>query len=180
MSFSEFKLDVVPAFKYDGGYYGIPDSVRQLWLRTDPFKFAEKITNVNSIMNGTFVPLIKMVKGWNRNVGWPIKSFHLECMMQHHYQSYTQSYTYSSTLKRFFEYLPSYLYGASYDPATGERVDTYLDNYAALETRRQTAIRKAQSAATASAEAFSYEETDREKSIRKWKTLMGDFFPSYG
>jgi hypothetical protein len=77
MQFSEFRLDVVPAFKYDGDYYSIPDSVRQVWVDTDPFTFAERITTVNTNMGGTFVPLIKMVKAWNRNVGWPIRSFHL-------------------------------------------------------------------------------------------------------
>jgi tRNA nucleotidyltransferase (CCA-adding enzyme) len=44
MQFSEFRLDVVPAFRNDGGYYTIPDSVRKLWVSTDPFTFAQKIT----------------------------------------------------------------------------------------------------------------------------------------
>ena len=81
MAFSEFRLDVVPAFKYDGGFYSIPDSVRGKWLQTDPFTFAERFTALNKQMGGTFVPLVKMIKAWNRQQGWPIRSFHFECLM---------------------------------------------------------------------------------------------------
>jgi tRNA nucleotidyltransferase (CCA-adding enzyme) len=41
MQFSEFRLDVVPAFQYEGGYYQIPDSVRRMWVSTDPHAFAD-------------------------------------------------------------------------------------------------------------------------------------------
>lgn len=179
MQFSEFALDVVPAFSWEGGYYKIPDSVRQLWVPTDPIKFANKITDVNKAMSKTFVPLIKMVKGWNRHVGWPIRSFHLECMMYHHYKAYTQSYTYPSTLKIFFQALPGYLSSACYDPVMGDRVDTYLNNNAAY-TKREIAIDKALKAADASKEAFDDQEDYPSLAIGEWKKLFGEFFPSYG
>ena len=179
MQFAEFRLDVVPAFKYDTGYYSIPDSVRKLWVYTDPFKFAEKVTEINTRMGGTYVPLIKMIKGWNRNVGWPIRSFHLECMMMQRYQSYTQGYTYDSMVKVFLEELPSLLLYACYDPIKGDRVDTYLDNNA-MVTKRTTAINKAKSAATAAKEAYDLTSTNVESSIKKWKSLLGEFFPNYG
>lgn len=180
MQFAEFRLDVVPAFKHQNGYYNIPDAVRRRWVATNPFSFASKITAVNQNMNGTFVPIIKMVKGWNRHQGWPIRSFHLECMLHRHYQSYTQSYTYSSTLRRFFQGLPAYLRAPCTDPVMGDRVDTYLDNVA-LETRRQLAVRKAQAAARAANEAMAAEEAGKEeKAIRIWKGLLGEFFPAYG
>lgn len=177
MRFSEFILDIVPAFSIEGGYFKIPDSIRKQWVPTNPIKFAEKITAVNKNMDGTFVPLIKMVKGWNRNVGWPIQSFHLECIMYNRYSSYTQSYTYSSMLKYFFDNLPGYLSGSSYDPVMGDRVDTYLDN-AAVKTKRQIAIEKAQAASAIATEA--YQEKYPSVAIREWKSLFGEFFPAYG
>jgi hypothetical protein len=181
MRFSEFRLDVVPAFRYEQGYYEIPDSVRKEWVPTNPFEFAKGVTRVNkNNLDGKFVPLIKMMKSWNRNVGWPIRSFHLECMMYHRYKTYEQGYTYPSMLKVFFEALPGYLGGACYDPVQGDRLDTYLDNDSS-PTLREIAIRKAKKAATDAAEAYE----DQEKyapvvSIGEWKALMGDFFPSYG
>jgi hypothetical protein len=180
MQYSEFRLDIVPAFSYTGGYYQIPDSIRQRWISTDPFAFAERITQVNSNMDGSFVPLIKMVKGWNREVGEPISSFHLECMMYNRYSSYTQGYTYPSMLKFFFDDLPSYLSQPVYDPVMGDRVDTYLDN-SAIKTKRQIAIEKAQSANAAATEAFEDQEKYHTSvSIGEWKALLGTFFPSYG
>jgi hypothetical protein len=178
MQFSEFRLDVVPAFRYKEGYYKIPDSVRKLWVKTNPFQFAEKITEVNTMMDGTFVPLIKMVKGWNREVGWPIRSFHLECMMYHHYSTYTQHYSYSSMVKVFFENLASYLSNPCYDPIMGDRVDTYLDNYA-TKTKRTIAIEKAKKAAAAAKEAYEDQEKYPSVALSEWKSLMGEFFPAY-
>ncbi len=178
MQFSEFRLDVVPAFKYDNGYYKIPDSVRRLWVPTNPFQFAEKITEVNKTMGGTFVPLIKMVKGWNREVGWPIRSFHLECMMYYHHRTYVQGYTYSSMVKVFFENLPYYLSNLCKDPIMGDRVDTYLDNNA-IKTKRTIAIEKAKKAAAAAKEAYEDQEKYPTLAPGEWKALMGEFFPSY-
>lgn len=179
MKLSEFRLDVVPAFKMDDGTYRIPDTYQKRWVSTDPIKFANAITAINKNMDGTFVPLIKMLKGWNRNVGWPIRSFHLECIIYNHYRTYTQSYTYNSTLNAFFSKLPGYLRGACHDPITGERVDSYLDN-ATLITDRSKAITKAEKAAKLAAEAFSDEENYPLVAIDEWKSLLGEFFPAYG
>jgi hypothetical protein len=181
MTFSQFRLDIVPAFKWNDGSYRIPDSIRKKWLPTDPTQFADKITSVNKNMGGSFVPLIKMVKAWNRDQGYPLRSFHLECIMYNHYCTYNQGYTYNSMLKLFFESLQGSLSFATYEPVTGDRVDTYLDNFAA-KTRRQIAIEKAQDAAAKSKEAFEDEQkysTAPIIAISEWKILMGEFFPSY-
>lgn len=179
MKFTEFRLDVVPAFINDLGYFKIPDSIRQEWVSTHPIRFAESISTVNGRMENSFIPLIKMVKGWNRHVGWPLRSFHLECLLYNQCCSYTQGYTYSSMLKSFFDNLPGYLSSACTDPIAGDRVDTYLDNLA-VETRRQIALRWARKAADTASKAFGYEESYPELSIKTWKLLLGEFFPSYG
>jgi hypothetical protein len=179
MKFSEFRLDVVPAFQYEQGYYEIPDSIRKEWVPTNPSSFAGSITDVNKAMDGSFVPLIKMVKAWNREVGWPIASFHLECLMYNRYHTYEQGYTYHSMLKVFFKALPGYLSKACYDPIMGDRVDTYLDNEA-RKTRREVAIEKAKAAAAASKEAYEDQDDEPSVAIDKWKSLLGEFFPSYG
>jgi Second Messenger Oligonucleotide or Dinucleotide Synthetase domain len=178
MTFAEFRLDVVPAFYYTDGHYRIPDTVQRKWLKTDPIAFAERITAINKTMDGDFVPLIKMVKGWNRNVGWPIKSFHLECLMHGRYKSYTRSYTYDSMLKAFFDALPGYLSQPCYDPVTSERVDGYLD--AGFSGKRSAVITNAKEAAAKAAEAYVDEDKYPTVAIREWKDLLGAFFPAYG
>ena len=176
MSLTDFRLDVVPAFKHENNYYRIPDSSRSKWVPTNPFIFADLMTNINTNMDGYFKPLIKMVKGWNRDESWEVKSFHLESIMYHRYHSYTQGYTYSSMLALFFEQLPSYLSYACYDPVMNDRLDDYLN----VGNKRHQAIVKAQQAAKLSAQAFAVETSDPEHSIKIWKVLLGDFFPAYG
>lgn len=179
MRLTDFRLDVVPAFRRDDGLYQIPDTHARRWMLTSPVAFAGLITGVNKQMNGTFVPLIKMVKGWNRHEGWPIKSFHLECLMHLHYRSYFQDYTYNSTLSVFLSALPEYLAQACHDPVTGERVDEYLDAGGAFPLRhRATFI--AQRAAQAAADANALEGSQVRNAIVAWKSLLGDFFPAFG
>jgi hypothetical protein len=178
MKLNQFRLDVVPAFKWDSGFYKIPDSVRRQWVPTDPFTFASWMTTVNTSMGGDFKPLVKMVKGWNREVGWPLRSLHLEALMYLRYRTYPESYTYDSMLNNFFAALPNYLRTACYEPVKGDRLDTYLDT---SSTRtRASAIVKAEKAAELSAAAYSWANIDPERSIRIWKTLLGEFFPTYG
>jgi len=179
MKLSQFRLDVVPAFRFTDGSYKIPDTHQKRWISTNPLAFAAAITAVNKTMAGTFVPLIKMMKGWNREVGWPIRSFHLECLLYNHYRTYTQSYTYSSTLNAFFSKLPGYVRKACYDPITGERVDGYLDN-AALVSDRSKAIAKAEKAVALARKAYEDEEKYPSVAIGEWKYLFGEFFPAYG
>jgi hypothetical protein len=99
--------------------------------------------------------------------------------MYNRYQGYTQGYTYSSMVKVFLEALPGYLRNSCVDPIMGDRVDTYMDN-AAAKTRRTIAIEKAESAANAAKAAYALEETDQTESVKRWKALLGEFFPSYG
>jgi tRNA nucleotidyltransferase (CCA-adding enzyme) len=63
MKLTEFRLDVVPAFRFKEGHYSIPDTYRGEWLKTDPVGFADAVTRINKSMNGDFVPLIKMING---------------------------------------------------------------------------------------------------------------------
>lgn len=179
MKLSQFRLDVVPAFRWDTGDYRIPDTYSRRWLKTDPIAFAANITAINKNMSGTFVPLIKMIKGWNRNAGWPIRSFHLECMLCRSFAGFTTAYSYDVLTLVFLEALPSLLNAASYDPITGERVDGYLDNNA-LVTMRATAITRATAAAKKVRQAFDYQSLYPSSSIPQWKDVFGEFFPAYG
>jgi len=179
MKLSEFRLDIVPAFRYTDGSYRIPDTYRKAWLTTDPVRFADEITRINNNMGGDFVPLIKMIKGWNRELPKPLRSFHLECIMANRYKNYTQGYTYDSMVKVFFGDLPNCLEAATYDPVSGDRVDWYLDN-TSLGYSRESLVDKAKKAADHALEAFNDGEKYPSVAIKEWKTLLGTFFPAYG
>jgi hypothetical protein len=179
MKLAEFRLDVVPAFRFREGHYKIPDTYREQWLATDPVKFSEEVTRINKNMNNDFIPLIKMMKGWNRNFTKRLRGFHIECIMINHYKNYSESYTFESMVKVFFSSLPDYLNVASHDPITGDRVDLYLDNKS-LDNKREDFVTRAKKAAELAEEAYNDREKYPTVSIGEWKDLFGEFFPAYG
>jgi Second Messenger Oligonucleotide or Dinucleotide Synthetase domain len=79
ITFTDFKVDVVPGFYRTGGGYLIPDSQLTRWLATDPKKHVEIWSAANKAHNGDLVPVLKMLKGWNQSRG-VLRSFHLETL----------------------------------------------------------------------------------------------------
>jgi hypothetical protein len=78
-------VDVVPAFKRTGtgGGYEIPDTTTRRWIATNPKRHHELSTAKNKACDEKFVPLVKMIKGINRELGEPVTpSFLLEVMAQ--------------------------------------------------------------------------------------------------
>ena len=76
--FDDFMVDVVPAFNRQGGGYLIPNSISQNWISTDPKKHVELFSKANTAHNQDFIPLVKMIKAWNKNIGQHFRSFHLK------------------------------------------------------------------------------------------------------
>lgn len=70
--------EIAPAFRTADGYT-IPNGLG--WMDTDPGEHARLVTEKNTACGGKFVPLVKMIKGMNREAGEPIQpSFLLEVM----------------------------------------------------------------------------------------------------
>jgi len=180
MKFSEFRLDVVPAFAWETGGYSIPDSIRKTWLRTDPIAFASKMTDLNKQHNRMIKPLIKMLKAWNRNVRWPIGSFHLECLVYQQLYGAWPISDYPKAVKSFFDWASSDLWSHCTEPVYGEVVDYYLDEGSTWPSKRQQVIEKVKAAATLAEEAYNDGPKYPSIAIREWKELFGEFFPSYG
>ncbi len=81
ITFSDFLVDVVPAFCAVGGGYYIPNAKKLSWTLTDPKVHEEYISSQNEKHDGDLVPLIKMIKGWNRAKGNVFLSFYLELLV---------------------------------------------------------------------------------------------------
>ena len=77
---SHITLDLIPtkAEKYflSESFY-IPDKNNN-WMTTDPDGFNEKLTRVNTANNSIVKPIIRLLKAWNCNNGYPYESFKLE------------------------------------------------------------------------------------------------------
>ena len=66
--FTDFLVDVVPAFQRDRGGYLIPNSISRTWIPTDPKEHVRLVSEANQAHNGDLVPLIKMIKAWNKTI----------------------------------------------------------------------------------------------------------------
>jgi hypothetical protein len=74
-------FDVVIAFDRDGGGFEIPDREIGDWIASDPSVHKKKATEKNAECGGGWIPLVKMIKGFNREWEKPVKpSFLLEVM----------------------------------------------------------------------------------------------------
>lgn len=180
LQFLEFRLDVVPAFKHDDGYYKIPDTYRKEWLPTSPKGFGKRVTQINSNMRSCFIPFVKMIKSWNEQYKDRIRGFHLECMLADHYQSHFQNYTYESMAAAFLGDLPTRISRACYDPITGDRLDGYLGD-SSIFSKRITMMKRARRAADQALKAVQFDQAGyKSSSIQEWRKIFGEFFPAYG
>lgn len=70
--------EIAPAFAADNGYV-IPNG--RDWMATNPHEHARMVTAKNKDCDSKFVPLVKMVKGMNREASEPLQpSFLIEVM----------------------------------------------------------------------------------------------------
>jgi len=172
--FTDFNVDVVPGFNRQGGGYLIPNSLSQSWLSTDPKRHVEIFSQANKDHNGDLVPLIKMIKCWNRNIDYHFYSFHLEVLALQILQNVTIS-DYPSGVRFFFDKGRELISKQNFDPAGyGGDVGNYIKGQAMI----QKAITKFQTAYELSLKA---EELARlgniGDSIYYWRKLFGDYFP---
>jgi predicted nucleotidyltransferase len=177
IQFTDFMVDVVPGFDRKGGGYLIPNSITGKWIPTDPKKHVEIIANANSIHNDNLVPLIKMVKGWNKNINTYFQSFHLEVLSLQILDNVKIS-NFPSGMRYFFDKGRNLISKKNPDPAGyGEDVGVYINT----QEKIQEAVAKFQLAYDRAIKAEDYERQGYiEDAIEMWKIIFGDYFPAYG
>lgn len=166
-------VDAVPAFDLSD-CYEIPDRQLGKWIKTDPEVHAEESTAKNKAFSGKWVPLVKMLKRWNRSAGKPIKpSFLIEVMAQ---DLVDPPFTdYPSEVRRFFAAAQTGITQAWPDPAgygppvsdqmTPELIQKAVEVLRNAERQAALAVRLA--AQGKQGEALSV-----------WREIMGRYFPT--
>jgi len=177
IQFTDFAVDVLPAFGRQGGGYIIPNSITQAWLSTDPKKHVEIWSAANQRHNGDLVPLMKMLKAWNRAASTFLRSFHLETMVLQILNNVTIS-DFPSGTRYFFDKGRDYVTKKNPDPAGyGDDVGGYLN----IEERVKNAVSKFETAHT---RALKAEDLARRgyvaDAVNAWRMVFGDYFPAYG
>jgi Second Messenger Oligonucleotide or Dinucleotide Synthetase domain len=166
-------IDAVPAFECDGGNYEIPDKVTRTWIKTNPEKHKEQATAKNKELEGRWVPLVKMAKGWNRANGRPIKpSFLIEVMAEELVEAPFS--TYPDEVRNFFAAMEANVGRTWPDPAgLGPPVSDQMTPELVTASRKE--LQEAQRKSTLARRA---EETGRQgEALRIWREVLGDYFP---
>jgi Second Messenger Oligonucleotide or Dinucleotide Synthetase domain len=176
ITFTDFKVDVVPAFHRQGGGYLIPNSNAGTWISTDPKVHATVLTASNSAHNGNLVPLVKMMRAGNRATNRGFIGFYLELMAINILTNVTIS-NFPSGMRYVFFHGQEKVKFKQLDPAgfdnqvNGLRtVPTVDDAVARFAAAYNTAVRAEQLGQGGQAR----QATD------EWRKIFGDYFPSYG
>jgi hypothetical protein len=176
VTFTDFKVDVVPGFKRKGGGYLIPDAAHKRWIGTDPKKHVEIWSAANQQHGGKLVPLIKMLKGWNKSRDL-LKSFHLETIALHVLNNITIT-NYPSGVRFVLDNARQWLDAPLADPAGfSSDIGAHLSRPAEIEAVRSRltwAASRAREAETLAAQGRISAAFDR------WSLLLPNYFPTYG
>jgi Second Messenger Oligonucleotide or Dinucleotide Synthetase domain len=175
--FQDFVIDVVSGFHRQGGGYLIPNSITQSWISTDPKKHVDIISDANATHNDDFIPLVKMIKGWNKENGGYFHSFHLEVLALQILTEVTIS-DFPSGVRYVFDKARFAVGKQNVDPAGyGGDIGKYLND----QTKITEATGKFQLAYERAIKAETYEgQGDTEDAVDMWIKIFGDCFPAYG
>lgn len=176
ITFTDFKVDVVPSFYRKGGGFLIPETAGARWIPTDPKRHVEIWAAANKAHNGNLVPLLKILKGWNASRGL-LKSFHLETLALNVLTNVTIS-DFPSGIRYFFDKARPKIRTKLADPAgysddIAHHVST-AQQMDAIVSRMDWAFacaREAERLAVAGKIA---------EAMEKWSKLMPGHFPAYG
>lgn len=175
ITFTDFKVDVVPGFYRTGGGFLILKDTLDAWESTDPKKHEELIAKANTSHNGNLVPLIKMLKGWNKHHNSHFRSFYLELMTERVLRGIRIDNDWSAVRYAFDKGREAVKYTIPDPAGFGEVIKGLVDVDVA------TAVKWFD---WAYAVAYEAERLGNAGSIRaacdEWRKIFGDYFPAYG
>jgi hypothetical protein len=176
ITFNDFLVDVVPAFTRKGGGYLIANSISETWVSTDPTVHINAIAKGNAAHDGDLVPLIKMIRAWNRNIGHAFVSFYLELITNEILTGVTIS-DFPSGLRYFFDKGRERIKTKVSDPAGFGGYINPLDEVSTVAE----AVSRFETAYSRAAKAESYAKNGYTSlAIDEWRKVFGDYFPAYG
>lgn len=164
--------DAVPAYEL-ADCYEIPDRDLGKWIKTDPDIHKERSTAKNKECGGRWVPLVKMLKRWNRSANKPIvPSFLIEVMAL---ELVDPPFTkYQSEVRRFFAaaqqgVMRDWPDPAGYGPSVSDQMtsDKCRNAAEALRTAETNALRA----------VYLEEQGKASEALALWREVMGKYFP---
>lgn len=176
ITFTDFTVDVVPAFNRRGSGYLIPDPTNGIWIETDPKTHIDTMSKANADHAFDLVPIVKMIKAWNRSIGYCFVPFYLELIAIEIFSNVTIT-NFPSGMRYFFDKGRERIklkvhdpagFGGQIDPLRGAR--TVADAISRFETAYSRAKK---------AEAYAREDKVPD-AVDEWRKIFGNCFPAYG
>lgn len=175
ITFTDFVVDVIPAFNRQGGGYLIPDTHTDTWLETNPKIHVKYISDANSAHNGDLVPLIKMIKRWNKYINHAFVSFYLELITVDILNN-VKITDFPSGMRYFFDKGRETIKYKAIDPVSYGCQINGLDGVTVQE-----AISKFETAYNRAVKAEDYASKGQiQYAIDEWRKIFGNYFPAYG
>jgi hypothetical protein len=173
--FTDFHVDVVPCFKKQGGGFIIPNSISQKWISTDPKIHQSYLSNQNKIHNNELIPLVKMIRGWNRCINNAFSSFYLELCTAKALTDIRIS-DFPSGVRYVFDKGREIVNYKIIDPAGyGDQINP-LNNVSSVDA----AVSRFQTAYNRALMAEKYERAgSTEQAFEEWRKIFPNYFPSY-
>lgn len=176
ITFTDFIVDVVPAFNRKGGGYLIPDSVQKVWIATNPKTHVDIMASENKSHNGDLVPIVKMVKGWNKNISYFFVSFRLELLAIDIFKNII-ILDYPSEMRYFFDKGRERIKYKAKDPVSYGGEISGLRNISTPEE----AVSRFETAYNRAVKAEQYAKNGNiENAVDEWRKIFGDYLPVYG
>ena len=164
--------DAVPAYDI-GDCYEIPDRELGRWIKTDPAIHKQEATAKNKKLGGKWVPLVKMLKRWNRSAENPIKpSFLIEVMALELTDAPFTSYP--AEIRHFFASALDGVMREWPDPARlGSAVSDQM-----TRQRQEAGVAMLRRAEVSAARAVRLEQQGKNgEALALWREVMGKYFP---
>lgn len=134
--FGDFDFDIVPALGRTRGGYHIPDSHAGQWIFTNPEQHNELAKRVDRETGAMAIPMVRMLKSWNRQQRIGLKSFHLEVMVLRALGTKPKSY--AEGTRDVLRSMARAARASCGDPGqSGNRLDTYLSDIERAHISRQ-------------------------------------------
>jgi Second Messenger Oligonucleotide or Dinucleotide Synthetase domain len=175
IQFSNFKIDVVPCFNRQGGGLLLPNENNGLWFGSDPKAHIALWTQSNRAHNGNLVPVMKMMKAWNKKSG-AYRSFALEVLVRNVLANVTIT-NHWSAVRYVFDKLRPFVRTKVADPSGfNDDICSYISTeaeYKRVEGWLAWSFEKASRAENLGDSGRIKEAHDA------WREIFGDYFPAY-
>lgn len=180
--FFGYKFEIVPAVGYSDNtdLYDVPAPGSKEWMHCYPNVPDKWLSSCNHANDRMFIPLVKMLKQWNRNNNVGLKSFHLELLTEKVFGAITRIDSYPQGIFDWIYCVRDWIWSNNYpfilEPGKSYE---YVDKYMYEKQFRLRVIRKKLDVGLKRAErAWNFYVKGRDAAAKRiWHQMFGPMFP---